>query len=119
MGANIYDTEIPPNIFTSEALLDRKSSFVAHVAKVQNVHEVKVVVAHLLQNKKIAKATHNILAYRIKLPDGKILQDNDDDGESAAGGKVAYIYLLLICNYANNIFMIHRPFISFNANFRS
>lgn len=81
----MYDTETPPTIFTSEALLDRKSSFVAHVAKVQSIHEVKVVVAHLLQNKKIAKAAHNILAYRINMPDGKVLQDNDDDGESAAG----------------------------------
>jgi hypothetical protein len=86
MGPSAYQTEIPPAIFTSEALLDRKSSFVAHVAEVHNVHEVKVVVAHLLQNKKIAKATHNILAYRITMPDGKVLQDNDDDGESAAGG---------------------------------
>jgi putative IMPACT (imprinted ancient) family translation regulator len=87
MGSNMYHTETPPNIFTSEALLDRKSTFVAHIAQVNNVHEVKIVVAHLLQNKKIAKATHNILAYRIKMPDGKVLQDNDDDGESAAGGK--------------------------------
>jgi hypothetical protein len=86
MGPNVYHTETPPAIFTSEALLDRKSSFIAHVAEVHNVHEVKVVVAHLLQNKKIAKATHNILAYRITMPDGKVLQDNDDDGESAAGG---------------------------------
>jgi hypothetical protein len=88
MGPNVYHAETPPAIFTSEPLLDRKSSFVAHVAEVHNVHEVKVVVAHLLQNKKIAKATHNILAYRITMPDGKVLQDNDDDGESAAGGNI-------------------------------
>lgn len=87
MGPNLYHSEAPPAIFTSEALLDRKSTFIAHVAEVHNVHEVKLVVSHLLQNKKIAKATHNILAYRITMPDGKILQDNDDDGESAAGGK--------------------------------
>lgn len=86
MEPNTYHTEPAPPIFTSEALVDRKSSFVAHVATVHNVHQVKVVVSHLLQNKKIAKATHNILAYRITMPDGKVLQDNDDDGESAAGG---------------------------------
>lgn len=86
MQPNRYHTEISPTIFTSEALIDRKSSFVAHVATVHTVHEVKVVVSHLLQNRKIAKATHNILAYRITMPDGKVLQDNDDDGESAAGG---------------------------------
>jgi putative IMPACT (imprinted ancient) family translation regulator len=87
MGSTLYDNETPANIFSSEALVDRKSIFVAHVAEVHSVHEVKVVVAHLLQNKKIAKAAHNILAYRIVLPDHRILQDNDDDGESAAGGK--------------------------------
>lgn len=86
MGPNTYHAETAPKIFSSEPLLDRKSSFIAHIAQVHNVHEVKVVVAHLLQNKRIAKATHNILAYRITMPDGKVLQDNDDDGESAAGG---------------------------------
>lgn len=87
MGPNPYLNETPPNIFSSEPLLDRKSTFIAHVAEVHNIHQVKLVVAHLLQNKKIAKAAHNILAYRITMPDEKVLQDNDDDGETAAGGK--------------------------------
>ncbi|KAK4516905.1 uncharacterized protein ATC70_000232 [Mucor velutinosus] len=95
MQPNKYHTEAAPPIFTSEALVDRKSSFVAHVATVHTVHEVKVVVSHLLQNKKIAKATHNILAYRITMPDGKVLQDNDDDGESAAGGRLSHLMQIL------------------------
>ncbi|KAI8056519.1 ribosomal protein S5 domain 2-type protein [Gilbertella persicaria] len=95
MGSNVYHTEKPPTIFSSEPLLDRKSTFVAHVAQVHSVHDVKVVVAHLLQNKKIAKATHNILAYRITMPDGKVLQDNDDDGESAAGGRLSHLMQIL------------------------
>ncbi|KAI8337334.1 ribosomal protein S5 domain 2-type protein [Blakeslea trispora] len=95
MGSNSYHTEKPPTIFSSEPLVDRKSTFVAHVAEVHNVHEVKVVIAHLLQNKKIAKATHNILAYRIIMPGGKVLQDNDDDGESAAGGRLSHLMHIL------------------------
>ncbi|KAI9480359.1 MAG: ribosomal protein S5 domain 2-type protein [Benjaminiella poitrasii] len=95
MGPNNYHTEEPPSIFTSEALVDRKSIFVAHVAKVHSIHDVKVVLAHLLQNKKIARATHNILAYRITMPDGKVLQDNDDDGESAAGGRLSHLMQIL------------------------
>ncbi|OBZ89779.1 Protein IMPACT [Choanephora cucurbitarum] len=95
MGNNSYHTEKPPMIFSSEPLVDRKSTFVAHVAEVHSVHEVKVVLAHLLQNKKIAKATHNILAYRIMMPDGKVLQDNDDDGESAAGGRLSHLMQIL------------------------
>ncbi|EIE78077.1 hypothetical protein RO3G_02781 [Rhizopus delemar RA 99-880] len=62
-----------------------------HVAKVDTIHQVKLVIACLLQNKKIAKATHNILAYRITMPDGKVLQDNDDDGETAAGENVVVV----------------------------
>ncbi|KAI7897654.1 ribosomal protein S5 domain 2-type protein [Cokeromyces recurvatus] len=95
MGPNSYHTETPPSIFSSEPLVDRKSIFVAHVAQVHTIHQVKVVVAHLLQNKKIAKATHNILAYRITMPDGKVLQDNDDDGESAAGGRLSHLMQIL------------------------
>ncbi|KAL0087550.1 ribosomal protein S5 domain 2-type protein [Phycomyces blakesleeanus] len=68
-----------------EPLVDRKSVFVAHVATVYNASQVRAVVSKLLENKKIAKATHNIMAYRIVLDDGRILQDNDDDGETAAG----------------------------------
>ncbi|KAG2231358.1 hypothetical protein INT48_006570 [Thamnidium elegans] len=117
MGPNPYLNETPPEIFSSEPLLDRKSTFIAHVAKVHNIHQVKLVVAHLLQNKKIAKAAHNILAYRIMMPDEKVLQDNDDDGETAAGGKRPTLYLLYILN---TLYMyIYRSFIAFNANFRS
>ncbi|KAI8876414.1 UPF0029-domain-containing protein [Backusella circina FSU 941] len=108
IGSTIYDHETPAAIFTSEALVDRKSIFVAHIAEVHSVHEVKVVVAHLLQNKKIAKATHNILAYRIVLNDNRILQDNDDDGESAAGGRLSH--LLQIVDAENVVVVVTRWF---------
>lgn len=86
-ASNQDDINVPiPDIFSSEPLVDRKSVFVAHVAPVQSARQVQRVVAKLLENKKIAKATHNIMAYRIVLDDGRILQDNDDDGETAAGG---------------------------------
>lgn len=85
------DTTMPseslPPIFSSEPLVDRKSTFVAHVASVDSANQVDQVRRALLANKKIAKATHNIMAYRINLPGDRILQDNDDDGETAAGGK--------------------------------
>jgi putative IMPACT (imprinted ancient) family translation regulator len=38
-------------------------------------------MSYLLENKKIAQATHNISAYRIVTSKGTILQDCDDDGE--------------------------------------
>lgn len=76
-----------PDIESGEAIIDRKSVFVAHVAPVTSVDQVDVVRRKLLQNKKIAKATHNIMAYRIQLDSGTVAQDNDEDGETAAGGK--------------------------------
>ncbi|KAI8968568.1 ribosomal protein S5 domain 2-type protein, partial [Mycotypha africana] len=75
--------------------LEQEVEMPTHNDNINTVHEVKVVLAHLLQNKKIAKATHNILAYRIMMPDGKVLQDNDDDGESAAGGRLAHLMQIL------------------------
>ncbi|KAI8050033.1 ribosomal protein S5 domain 2-type protein [Thamnidium elegans] len=108
MGPNPYLNETPPEIFSSEPLLDRKSTFIAHVAKVHNIHQVKLVVAHLLQNKKIAKAAHNILAYRIMMPDEKVLQDNDDDGETAAGGRL--LHLMQILEVENVVVVVSRWF---------
>lgn len=52
----------------------------------------------LLANSKIAKATHNISAYRFLSRDGVQHQDNDDDGESAAGGRLAHLLQLLGVN---------------------
>ncbi|KAI9267523.1 ribosomal protein S5 domain 2-type protein [Helicostylum pulchrum] len=76
--------------------------------EVHNIHQVKLVVAHLLQNKKIAKAAHNILAYRITMPDEKVLQDNDDDGETAAGGRLSH--LMQILEVENVVVVVSRWF---------
>lgn len=80
------EDEACPEIKSGESLIDRKSVFVGHVATVTSVEQVQAVRRKLLQNKKIAKATHNILAYRIELDSGVIAQDHDEDGETAAGG---------------------------------
>lgn len=84
---SLQDVVVPPIYSSIEPLVDRRSVFVAHVAEVHSQAEVHAVMCKLLENKKIAKATHNISAFRIELPDGRMLQDNDDDGETAAGGK--------------------------------
>lgn len=50
------------------------------------------MVAVLLLNGKIARATHNMWAYRIKVQDkGTYLQDCDDDGEAAAGSRLLHL----------------------------
>ncbi len=55
-----------PEITTGDCIEDRKSVFQGHYAKVERVEEVKSVIAKLYENRKIANATHNMYAYRIK-----------------------------------------------------
>eukprot|EP00947_MAST-08B_sp_MAST-8B-sp1_P002071 g2071.t1 len=81
-----------PTIVHGEPIIDRKSTFIAHLARVDTPADVAAVLRRLLENRKIARASHNIMAYRIFDEDRQMmLQDNDDDGESAAGGRLAHI----------------------------
>ncbi|KAF0408188.1 UPF0029-domain-containing protein [Gigaspora margarita] len=95
-----------PIIKSGEQLEHKKSVFMAHLASVHNVQEVQIVRNTLLSNKKIAKATHNIMAYRIVQDNGVILQDNDDDGETAAGSRL--LHLLQILDAKNVIVIVSR-----------
>lgn len=69
----------------------------AHVARVQTIDDVEALVTALKSNNKIARATHNMLAYRIATQKaGTFLQDYDDDGETAAGSRM--LHLLQVCS---------------------
>lgn len=72
-------------------LINKKSVFVAHAAQVQNAHEIALVKQVLLSDKKIARATHNITAFRWEDETGLIRQECDDDGETAAGGRLLHM----------------------------
>ena len=49
-------------------------------------------MTELMGNRKIKSATHNISAYRIYNNEkGTFLQDNDDDGETHAGGRLLHL----------------------------
>jgi hypothetical protein len=52
-------------IVSGEILVDRKSTFQAHLAPVRSTQDVAELLAVLKSNNKIARATHNIMAYRI------------------------------------------------------
>lgn len=69
--------------------VERKSAFQAHVAQVASVEEVREVLAYVLSLPRVRKATHSMWAYRIVTPNGAVLADNEDDGESGAGTKLA------------------------------
>ena len=50
------------------------------------------VLSALMENKKIANATHNMFAYRVYREDVKSFsQDCDDDGETQAGGRLLHL----------------------------
>jgi hypothetical protein len=54
-----------PTITSSPAIVDRKSAFVGHAARITDAHDVAAVVAHLLTDRKIARAAHpTIWAFR-------------------------------------------------------
>ena len=74
----------PPKSGPSELML-------AHVASVESMNHVNWVLAELLFNdKKVAKASHNMIAYRFYDKErGCMVSDNDDDGEKGSGAKLA------------------------------
>ena len=85
-------TEPCPAIHHGEPLTDRKSTFQAHAAEVTTVEQVGIVLRELKSNRKIATATHNIVAYRIHDAARHVfVQDCDDDGESAAGSRLLHL----------------------------
>lgn len=79
----------------SDPIVDRGSTFIAYVRQVNCLQEAQEYLDNLLTDKKIAKATHNISSWRIKMENGVTFQDCDDDGETAAGGRL--LHLLQVC----------------------
>lgn len=77
-------------------ITEKKSVFLARVAPVSSPEQAKQYVAHLLAtDKKAAKATHNMTAWRIKGPNDTSYQDCDDDGETAAGSRMLHLMQLM------------------------
>jgi len=97
---------VPELIHHGEPFTDRKSTFQAHVARVVSLAEVRGMRNALLADGKIARATHNIVAFRIELAPGVFMQDCDDDGETAAGGRL--LHLLQLTHTANACVMVSR-----------
>ncbi|KAL4804927.1 pyridoxal phosphate-dependent transferase [Aspergillus unguis] len=103
----------PPPWILSEVISEKKSVFVGRAAHVTSVDQAKAYLDYLLaSDKKVASATHNISAWRIRqmqpstgkeTAGGKgsstatemIVQDFDDDGETAAGGRLLHLMQLM------------------------
>ncbi|KAJ6590987.1 ribosomal protein S5 domain 2-type protein [Mycena vulgaris] len=105
--------EAPPlpdgiRIFVAEPITDRKSAFVGRACAISHPSEVPIILAHLMSDRRIARAAHPVInAWRCQV--GTLLhQDNDDDGETAAGGRIAH--LLHILEVDNVLVVVTRYF---------
>ena len=91
------DLEEEPQWVLSSPVIERKSTFIARVCSVTSPAQARACVAHLLDtDKRVSKATHNICAYRIRSTGETtsseiVYQDCDDDGETAAGGRLLHL----------------------------
>ncbi|KAL8740673.1 MAG: hypothetical protein Q9190_006652 [Brigantiaea leucoxantha] len=85
-------TSFEPQWKLSDPVTEKKSVFLGRCCVVNSGEEVQAALSHLLStDKRAAKATHNISAYRIRqYPSGSevLYQDYDDDGEDAAGARL-------------------------------
>ncbi|XP_076470114.1 protein IMPACT-like [Babylonia areolata] len=98
-----------PEIFHGDTLTDRRSTFQPHLAPVFFKQQVRLVLDKLMENKKIANATHNMVAYRIVQNDKgapRVFQGCDDDGETHAGSRM--LHLLQIVNAENVVVVVSR-----------
>ncbi|PTU21098.1 hypothetical protein P175DRAFT_0501734 [Aspergillus ochraceoroseus IBT 24754] len=106
-----------PNWVLSDVVTEKKSVFVGRAARVTSLDQAQGFLDYLLAvDRKVAAATHNISAWRIrqrgsfvagggggggkeKAAGGEsaemIVQDCDDDGETAAGGRLLHLMQLM------------------------
>lgn len=95
-----FDIEL--EVFHGPTITEQKSSFQSHFAIVHSMDEVYRFRDLVYEDKKFARATHNIFAYRFTCPKtGIVHHDCDDDGETAAGSRLAEtIRLMKVDNVA-------------------
>lgn len=88
---------VTPPWVLSEVITEKKSVFVARAAVVTSREQAQLYVEHLLAtDKKAAKATHNMTAWRIRSQQtDAVFQDCDDDGETAAGERLLHLLQLI------------------------
>ncbi|KAL6706236.1 hypothetical protein ACN47E_005971 [Coniothyrium glycines] len=93
---NLEDIGPEPPWIIAPAIIEKKSVFLARVAPVSSPAQAKQYVKHLLAtDKKAARATHNMTAWRIRGANETVFQDCDDDGETAAGSRMLHLMQLM------------------------
>ncbi|KAE8410450.1 ribosomal protein S5 domain 2-type protein [Aspergillus pseudocaelatus] len=100
-----FGLDNPPDWILSDVVTEKKSVFVGRAAHVTSLEQAQAYLDYLLATeKKVAAATHNICAWRIRQQKPSsakgesaemIVQDCDDDGETAAGGRLLHLMQLM------------------------
>lgn len=93
---------------SSEPVTDRGSTFIAYAREVHSEDEAYKKLSQLKTDKRIGKASHNMVAFRIQNDNGTRVSDCDDDGETAAGGRM--LHLLTVMDVWNIIVVVSRWF---------
>ncbi|KAL3275539.1 hypothetical protein HHI36_020298 [Cryptolaemus montrouzieri] len=86
--------KISKEIVHGPIIEDRKSVFQGHACAIHSEAEARYFLDHLLENKKISQAKHNIYAYRTT-KNSILLQDCNDDGENHASKRLLHLLQLL------------------------
>ncbi|KAJ5832031.1 hypothetical protein N7474_000342 [Penicillium riverlandense] len=99
-----FGLDSPPAWILSDVVTEKKSVFLGRAARVESLEQAQAFLDHLTAtDRKVAAATHNISAWRIRhkkagAPNGEsetVVQDYDDDGETAAGGRLLHVMQLM------------------------
>lgn len=86
--------DVRRRLTSHEPIVEKKSIFQAHVCRnAASMDDVDATLKILAESRKFREATHNILAYRIE-HGSTFWQDFDDDGETAAGGRLLRVLQL-------------------------
>lgn len=103
--SKIESSQLPafeiPNWTLSEPITEKKSVFLARASTVTSPDQAHSFISHLVAtDKRVSKATHNISAYRIRSSSSSVgselvFQDCDDDGETAAGGRLLHLLQIM------------------------
>jgi hypothetical protein len=97
-----FGLDAPPDWILSDIVTEKKSVFLGRVARVTSLAQAQAFLDHLTAtDRKVAAAAHNISAWRIRQKKGSgggeetLVQDYDDDGETAAGGRLLHVMQLM------------------------
>jgi len=79
-------------VWRGDELVDRRSVFQAFAVAAEGPGDAASLVRLLLRDKRVRKATHNMMAFRAVRPeDGVMVSDNDEDGEAGAGSRMSHL----------------------------